>query len=792
MRAGTPMRVFLAIALLLTAAPAAAQPAASALTGQVLSVIGDAPLRRARVRVMVGRQTLDPVFSDDQGRFAVGVTGTGPFDVTVEKAGYLTAKTVVSRKELASELVVRLPRGAVIAGMVLDQNGRPAFSQRVRVRALDGDASGAGRENVLTVFTDDLGEFRMAGLARGRYEVGAEPDPIVITGTSATGWPVRTQIGADSADRDGRQLVTVESGDEVTVQLSVQRTEDEAFIAEMLAKSGVVNIQLGAPTARTTEPPGSAAISGRVITESGQPVNSATLRLSRSGTEHSLRTRTDGQFSFAGLRPGDYALEVSAPGFATMRYGQTRAGDPGTLIPLAADERVQGVEVILRRGPIVSGIIVDDHGEAIQGVRVRAVRLEYQAGRMTATRMFAERPTDDRGYYRLVGLLPGTYVVSAIVEGAIVGRPDASPVAYAPVYYPGVTDLASAIPLDVNADVVADVALSLLPGGIIRGLAMDGQAPLVSGTARLVETLRSGAMSGAPREATIQPSGRFLIPNVPPGEYVVQIAGDGPGRTGLFGTRIVTVPATGDAVDLVVTTSYGTTLTGRFTIDGTVDLPACVTSQGPGAQVQARCGTNWSPGAGFSIAPVALDDRARPVATFAVGGSGFMLSGLFGHTALNLRQAPGDEWFLKSVTINGVDVTESGFDFGSGATAADTIDGAEIIVSRNGASLSGTVDSSAAAGRDYFVVVFPPFRDQWTAPHLRRMKLTRSRGDGSFRVGGLPAGDYLVAAVNRLEGSFGGGEWQNPAVLEQLAPRAERVTLSDGQSRELSLRLIAR
>ena len=61
-----------------------------------------------------------------------------------------------------------------------------------------------------------------------------------------------------------------------------------------------------------------------------------------------------------------------------------------------------------------------------------------------------------------------------------------------------------------------------------------------------------------------------------------------------------------------------------------------------------------------------------------------------------------------------------------------------------------------------------------------------------FAVGGLPAGDYFVAAVSRLQGTRDGGEWQNPDVLLQLEARAERLTLSEGQSRMVTLRLIER
>ena len=46
--------------------------------------------------------------------------------------------------------------------------------------------------------------------------------------------------------------------------------------------------------------------------------------------------------------------------------------------------------------------------------------------------------------------------------------------------------------------------------------------------------------------------------------------------------------------------------------------------------------------------------------------------------------------------------------------------------------------------------------------------------------------------MSRILGTRDGGEWQNPDVLLQLEARAERITLSEGQTANVSLRLIDR
>jgi hypothetical protein len=240
-------------------------------------------------------------------------------------------------------------------------------------------------------------------------------------------------------------------------------------------------------------------------------------------------------------------------------------------------------------------------------------------------------------------------------------------------------------------------------------------------------------------------------------------------------------------IDVTIPTSYGATLEGRIVIEGNDRLETCAAALETGLQISAPC-ASAEPASRLRLVPFALDDRARadPPGTFVVSGNTFYLTGLFGPMAFALHRP--DDWYRKALTVNGVDIADSGFDFGVGQ---QTIDSVELIVSQRGAAVSGRLRDDAAAGADYSVLVFPVFRDLW-APHSQRMKFVRSRGDGSFRMTGLPPGDYLVAAVNRIDGTPDGGEWQSPDVLQQLAPFTERVSLREAESRSVALPLIQR
>jgi hypothetical protein len=63
--------------------------------------------------------------------------------------------------------------------------------------------------------------------------------------------------------------------------------------------------------------------------------------------------------------------------------------------------------------------------------------------------------------------------------------------------------------------------------------------------------------------------------------------------------------------------------------------------------------------------------------------------------------------------------------------------------------------------------------------------MTRPATDGTFTLKGLPPGDYLLAALLDLEN----GEWNDPTVLESLAPSSVKVTLREGETTRQNYRM---
>ena len=136
----------------------------------------------ARRRRIEGRTAI----TEDDGSFRFTDVPTGQYRVTATRAGFVATAYGASRpgrqgKQIAvtegadvSGITIKVPRGAVISGVVLDTNGQPLASATVRALRY---AMENGERTLVSphenVTTDDRGEYRLFGLAAGEYVVAA-------------------------------------------------------------------------------------------------------------------------------------------------------------------------------------------------------------------------------------------------------------------------------------------------------------------------------------------------------------------------------------------------------------------------------------------------------------------------------------------------------------------------------------------------------------------------------------------------------------------------------------------
>jgi hypothetical protein len=139
-----------------------------------------------------------------------------------------------------------------------------------------------------------------------------------------------------------------------------------------------------------------------------------------------------------------------------------------------------------------------------------------------------------------------------------------------------------------------------------------------------------------------------------------------------------------------------------------------------------------------------------------------------------------DSWQLRSAVIDGRDVLDGLLEVTSGVPLSMV-----ITYDNRRTHLSGRLETaSGEPASDVFVLAFSADRATW-GPYSRRVKAVRPGRDGTFVLSGLPAGEYLLAALADADPD----DWQNPAFLEQVVPAAVKVTLAGGTPVVQNLRI---
>jgi protocatechuate 3,4-dioxygenase beta subunit len=164
---------------------------------------------------------------------------------------------------------------------------------------------------------------------------------------------------------------------------------------------------------------------GRVVEADGKtPVASAVVAMNApgAGPNQSDRVLTDaqGRFFFSSVPAGTYPLTVDKPGYLSGAFGEHRPGGISRALDLTQGRPAGEVTLTLWRSAILTGRVLDDAGEPMVNVAVRAARLQFLAGHRQLAVMTKTR-TDDRGVYRFSSLSPGDYVL--IVAATVTSEP---------------------------------------------------------------------------------------------------------------------------------------------------------------------------------------------------------------------------------------------------------------------------------------------------------------------------------------------------------------------------------
>jgi protocatechuate 3,4-dioxygenase beta subunit len=533
----------------------------------------------------------------------------------------------------------------------------------------------------------------------------------------------------------------------------------------------------------------------------------------QSTTDSTVRypaiTASDGRFILRNVLPGRYSLTAIRTGYVRSQYGQRGPNNTASTILVTSGQRILDVRMWMVQSGVISGRLTDVEGEPVSDAQVHAWKISYRNG-FRALIPVDSQASNDLGEYRLFGLPPGQYYVTAQPEsrsyirspvyaglgppipGAVVtsfsagqsgGITDPATASrtlgkdFAPVYYGGTTDQFSATPISLPAGTELrgmDIVISRTPMVTMAGKVIDattGQATRATvnvtpiGPNIQFTTMSNVNVTGGRIVVDngltlfVNPAGDFSGPMLPQGKYILTAFLDAQGRR-LSGQATVELGAA-NVTDTRIVISPVPDISGRVAIENGPGVAALDT-----ARVQV--GLN-------STVATALDIKPQPV---SVTGTFTLRNPTAGEYVVSVSPGIG-KGYLKSIHLGNLDVLNDGL------RAGNLPDGEMLItIGTNPGNLAGVVKDENGRPMANVTVALLPDEN-----HRNRIDLYQSVVSdvaGTFRFDTVPPGAYRLFAWEDVEKDA----WRNPAFMHLYESRGEEINVGEGRSGNSDLDVI--
>ena len=552
--------------------------------------------------------------------------------------------------------------------------------------------------------------------------------------------------------------------------------------------------------------PRSRTITGRVIDQNNAPLEEVTivaLPAGLTGMQQSAMTAAkirptssdeQGHFTLDNLPPGAYLLYTDLAGYVAVpddnegrEQKYYRPGDTAN--------------IRMVKGGVITGTVTTMTGEPIINIKVNAVRLRDLKGRTASQNSFdlqREFRTDDRGVYRLYGLLPGTYLVSVggrSLVPILTGAYDSD----APTYHPSSTrDTAAEIIVHSGEEMAGiDIRYRDYTGHAVSGTVSStaGGAttnPMMNIAIVTLSDAATRAFAGMAM-ATLSQSGQgFQFDGIPDGEYVVaaMVADSSAGST----PRRLTIKG-GDVTGVELAITPYASIAGRVVLE-----PA------PTAERKADCQPRRAAVIEETILLARLDDHAsepadnkgqpaaRPVKAFNLSPfpadstpnnkGEFKIGHLDAGRQRVVIRFPSEDWYARSLRLPPLPPSTAARDAALGGItlkAGEQVQGLTVTLAQGAAALRGRVIPATEGTRlpDRLRLHLVPAEKE-AADDLLRYYEAELHGD-SFEVPNLAPGRYFVTARRAAEDDAGDDSprpvaWDKEA-RKRLRQRAEAAEI---------------
>jgi hypothetical protein len=474
-------------------------------------------------------------------------------------------------------------------------------------------------------------------------------------------------------------------------------------------------------------PQAQCTVSGRLVNAvTGEPLKKAQLTLSHTASDSSYAATTDdgGSFCLAAAEAGTYKLVIQKIGFVktvqalALMAGQTTAGIILRIVP-------QGV---------IAGRVVDREGDPISAATVQAIQ-SHTTGTSRRYSIVGLATTNDLGEYRIYGLNPGRYYLGGAYRGES---------GYAAIYFPDVTEVSRAIPIDVPAGGELhglNLTVSAIYSMRIRGTLESVAGVPVIGITVVAAPCDAGPLNRA-TTTVFKPDGAFELRDLTPGCYMLAADSFSGGRR--YSARLPVTLAMQAVENVKLSLAPPVQLTGRIRVEGDADFPF----RGVIVNLEARFSKLTAGGAPSEDGSLLLNNIVPEV--------------------YELNVIVPDGYYLKSATYGQGDVLTSELDLSKGAAG-----NLELEIAADGGSIAGSIVDDEDRPIDGARVALLP--------------VDPGDSKGTFIIRGIAPGDYKLYASRNLEVSA----LQDPVYVKLLEPHGRPVSILEHGFEQLHVRAIA-
>ena len=466
------------------------------------------------------------------------------------------------------------------------------------------------------------------------------------------------------------------------------------------------------------------SIKGRVLSD-GQAVTNASITVSSVNSPRHTRTvpsNDNGDFEIKSLELGMYRLEVNAAAYVSLPV------DPDEQIHRIGDS----VTVNMIKGGVITGKVSTADNDPVVAVRVRAMMIRDENGQRSQQPVQSfDRFTDDRGVYRIFGLLPGTYVVFAGGRGLW----GAGANAYdndAPSFAPSSTrDTAEEISLARGEERTIDIRYRGTSGHSVSGNVKAATTP----DSRWVTIKLERVVNSEPdvRVSTyIRDAQGFEFTGVADGNYLVWADyGSQSGEVLRSEAKRITV--------------NGADITGiELTVKPLASVAGVVTLE---SSTIEECKGKARPLIEETLVSIQRNRSSKSLLQSSPDGVGaFQLRNLeAGQYNFDIRFFPR-YWYLRSLTMPGT--KDSTIDLARNwliLKAGDRVSGVKATLAEGASSISGRVELSEEQRSAQIVVYVVPSKSDKADEVLRHFAAPVAE-DGSFSMDRVPPGRYWTLA----------------------------------------------